>query len=148
MRCEWSMSSGLFGAMDGDGPVKCRKDAIWKGLCEEHGGKFPSIEQLMHLLGMLTKWGTSSTNVSFCLYEVREMVAQDESRLTGVWQYGAVTNICGMEKEGRVEGHGPTLEHALWNLCEKIPQKYKDGVQWRIDQEKTARAAIAKFLET
>lgn len=38
MKCQHTFYVGMIGAMDGEGPGRCTKDAVTQGYCADHGG--------------------------------------------------------------------------------------------------------------
>lgn len=97
----------------------CMNDATWEGCCPQHGGRVPTVQELMTLLGKLTEWGDQSLSVSIGYKRACVRVAQDESHLNdSEWGFTARTRICGQDRD--VSAQGGTLEEALWALCKEV----------------------------
>lgn len=97
----------------------CPNDAVWNDRCARHGGRFPTVQELMTLLSRLTGWGNQSLSVSIGYKRARVRTAQDESHLDdSEWGFTAGTRICGQDRDASAQGR--TLEEALWALCKEV----------------------------
>lgn len=99
--------------------LPCVNDATWEGRCPQHGGRIPTVQELMTLLGKLTGWGDQSLSVSVGYKRARVRIAQDESHLDdSEWGFTAGTRICGQDRD--ISAQGDSLEKALWELCKEV----------------------------
>jgi hypothetical protein len=123
----------------------CKEDATWRGRCPAHGGTHPTTTELMILLGKLTGWGDQSLSVSVGYKRARVWDAQDDSHLDdGTWGFTTGTRVCGQDHD--VHAQGPTLEAALWALCEEVVKKLEDVGRRRSEDVARGRGAIDEFL--
>lgn len=145
LKCKHTYSAGIFGAMDGEGPMKCHKNAVWNELCEFHGGIHPTTPELMTLLGQLTGWGDQSLTVDIGYKRRRDYNDQDDSYLNDrVWGFTASVKIIG--EDSTVGAQGATLETALWSLCEAVVAKVSDLGQRRAETAAKAQDSLARFI--
>lgn len=113
MKCNHPAFSSEFASLP------CVMDATWGGRCPQHGGRVPTVQELMTLLGKLTGWGDQSLSVSVGYKRARVYTAQNDSHLNNhEWGFTARTRICGQDRD--VSAQGSTLEEALWTLCKEV----------------------------
>lgn len=117
--------------------AQCVYDATWNGRCPHHGGMPPSVPELMTLLGKLTGWGDQSLSVDIGYKRRRDYDEHADSYLNDrAWGFTAGTKVCGQSQD--VHAQGPTLEEALWALCNETMQQIL-----RVKSRGEARAAEA-----
>ena len=99
--------------------LPCLNEATWEGRCPMHGGKVPTVQELMILLGKLTGSGDQGLSVAIGYKRARVWDAQAESHLDeNVWGFTAETRTFGQAHD--VHAQGQSLEEALWALCKKV----------------------------
>lgn len=131
--------------MDGDGPVKCSREAVWNGLCAECGGRKPSMVELMKLLGQVTGWG-ESVKLSVSYSEALRHVSHDETERTGKFYFSVGTNVCGDDKMN-VSAHDEGFETAVWKLCQAVPERLEGSERWCAQKKDAAKEHLRAFLE-
>lgn len=125
--------------------LPCLNDAEWRGLCPEHGGKHPTVEELMILLARLTGSGDQSLSVDIGFKRARVWTAQDDSHLDErSWGFVASTKVFGLAQA--VGAQGTDLPAALWALCEEVVTKIEDANKRRLEDASKARDALARFV--
>lgn len=129
----------------GDSSIKCDKDATWDGLCEEHGGKRPTMIELMTLLGKVTGWG-ESVALSVRYSEALRHVSHDETERTGKFYFSVGANICGDDKMN-VSAHDEDFTAAVWKLCQAVPERIDQSERWCRQKREQAHAHVIAFIE-
>lgn len=125
----------------------CPNDATWLGYCPEHGGKHPSVEELMTLLAKLTGWSDQSLSVEIGFKRARTIVAQDESYLNeNVRGFIVSTKLIGHDHS--IGAQGADLLSALWALCEEIVKKTEDAYKRQARDAYKARETLSEFVVT
>jgi hypothetical protein len=125
----------------------CQNDAEWNGLCPEHGGTHPTVNELMTLLATLTGWGDQSLSVKIGFKRARVHTAQDDSHLDeNSWGYVASTKILGVDQETGAQG--TDLPAALWALCEEVVKSLEAAYKRRLEDAFKAREGLARFVES
>jgi hypothetical protein len=127
--------------------LPCLNEAEWRGLCPEHGGRHPTVEELMTLLAKLTGWSDQSLSVEIGFKRARIRTAQDESHLDErSWGFVASTKVVGCAQT--VGAQGTDLPATLWALCEEVVTKVEDAHARRLEDASKARDGLALFVAT
>lgn len=125
----------------------CPNDAEWMDLCPEHGGKHPTVVELMILLARLTEYGDQSLSVEIGFKRSRVWTAQDDSHLDErSWGFVASTKVLGLTQA--VGAQGADLPAALWALCKEVVTKVEDAHRRRLEDASKVRDGLARFIAT
>jgi hypothetical protein len=139
MKCDHPAFSSEFASLP------CMNDATWEGRCVQHGGKVPTVQELMTLLGKLTGWDDQDLSVSVGYKRARVYDAHDDSHLNNrKWGFTARTRICGQDRD--VSAQGGTLEEALWALCNEVVSQAAAIQNRAVHQATEAANALGAFV--
>lgn len=134
MRCNYD---------DPDLDLRCLQDAEWNNRCPRHGGRHPTVPELMTLLAELTRWGDQSLEVRIGYKRARSWDESGESTLSND-KRGFVASVKPISLPD-VSAQGETLEQALWALCEEVVQQAEGDQRRAYDVAFAARNELTRF---
>lgn len=146
MKCQYTVERAL-GVYPAVLRPTCPNDAVWNERCQDHGGRHPTVAELMSLLAELTDQGDQSLSVRVGYKRMRVFTAQDDSHLDDkTWGYVVSTRISGQDQSQDASAQGEGLEQALWALCMEVTKRAEAAQERVVTRATKARDGLARFV--